>query len=217
MASKAIVPSRTCGFESHPGYSSGATGRMRTFVPTRSGWMRSSGSPAGWRLPGRCVSCTCAAGLENALASLEGQPDHPVRRAFRHALFDHPNLVALRERGRTQPPAARPPLAALMRWLDYYGEPVAAQLKTRSSLGPHSIGAVEAALCHVERAFHGRSQSFGNRDRLNLLRPDDAAPERRCRPTPLGRSVAQAALLPRRDGAARTAHDDPRGRPSLLA
>jgi hypothetical protein len=33
-----------------------------------------------------------------------------------------------------------------MRWLDNYGETVAAQLKTRSSLGPNSIGAVEATL-----------------------------------------------------------------------
>jgi hypothetical protein len=61
-----------------------------------------------------------------------------------------------------------PPLPALARWLDYYAERVAAQLKTRSSLGPNSIGAVEAALRQVDRAFQGRSQSFGNRRRLNL-------------------------------------------------
>jgi len=62
-----------------------------------------------------------------------------------------------------------PPLSALMRWFDNYGETVAAQLGTRSSLAPNSIGAVEARLRQVERAFHGRSQSFRNRPRLNLL------------------------------------------------
>jgi hypothetical protein len=56
-----------------------------------------------------------------------------------------------------------------MRWLDNYGETVTAQLKARSSLGPNSISAVEATLRQSERAFHGRSQSCGNRARLNLL------------------------------------------------
>lgn len=56
-----------------------------------------------------------------------------------------------------------------MRWLDNYGELVAAQLASRSSLGPNSIGAVEAVLRQVERAFLGRSQSFGNRAGFNNL------------------------------------------------
>jgi hypothetical protein len=62
-----------------------------------------------------------------------------------------------------------PLLSALARWLDNYRELVAAQLQTRSSLGPNSIGAVEAALRQVDRACQDRSQGFGNRWRLNLL------------------------------------------------
>jgi hypothetical protein len=85
-------------------------------------------------------------GLENALAPLEGQSDHPVTRAFRHALFDHPNWARFESEARRHHQQLDPPLPAVMRWLDYYGEPVAVQLKTRSSLGPNSIGAVEAAL-----------------------------------------------------------------------
>src|ERR687895_1219703 len=107
--------------------------------------------------------------LENALAPLEGEPDHPVARAFRHALFDHDNWARFEAQARASHQDARPPLPALARWLDNYAEIVASQLETRSSLGPNSIGAVEAALRQVDRAFQGRSQGFGNRRRLNLL------------------------------------------------
>ena len=107
--------------------------------------------------------------LENALAPLEGKPDHPVTRAFRHALFDHHNWARFEAQARASHQQASPPLPALARWLDNYAELVAAQLKTRSSLGPNSIGAVEAALRQIDRAFQGRSQSFGNRPRLDLL------------------------------------------------
>jgi hypothetical protein len=109
-------------------------------------------------------------------------------------------------------------LPALMRWLDNYGETVAAQLATRSSLGPNSIGAVEAVLRQVERAFHGRSQSFGARARLNLLlalmtlhQNGDADPRRwadRLRERLHNRGGTAPQQRP---------HDDPRGQRSLLA
>jgi hypothetical protein len=107
--------------------------------------------------------------LENAFAPLDGQSDHAVMRAFRHALFHHDNWIRFEAQARRSHQRATPPLPGLMRWLDNYGETVTAQLKTRSSLGPNSIGAVEATLRQVDRAFHGRSQSFTNRARLNLL------------------------------------------------
>lgn len=107
--------------------------------------------------------------LENALAPLADDSEHPLMRASRHALYHPENWGRCIAQASASHSRATPPLPGLMRWLDNYGELVATQLETRSSLGPNSIGACEAALHHVEGAFHGRSQSFGNRARLNLL------------------------------------------------
>jgi hypothetical protein len=156
--------------------------------------------------------------LEKALAPLEGEPDHPVMRAFRHALFDHHNWVPFECQARATHQAASPPLPALVRWLDNYGDTVAAQLATRSSLGPNSIGAVEAALCQVDRAFQGRSQSFANRGRLNLLldlmtlHTNGRADPRRWADRLRERLHPRGGVPPQQ-----RPHDDPKGQPSLLA
>ena len=150
--------------------------------------------------------------LENALAPLDGRPDHPVMRAFRHALFDHHNWA----RFETQARHATPPLPALLRWLDRYTEPVATQLKTRSSLGPNSTGAVEAALRQVDRAFQGRSQSFSNGRRMNLLldlitlHANGDADPRRWADRLRERLHPRAGIAPHQ-----RPHDDPRNQPSL--
>jgi len=104
-----------------------------------------------------------------------------------------------------------------MRWLDNYGETVATQLQTRSSLGPNSIGAVEAILHQVERAFHGRSQSFGNRTRLNLLL-DLMTLHHNGAADPLRWADRLRERLYYRGGTAphQRPHDDPLGHPSLL-
>jgi hypothetical protein len=73
--------------------------------------------------------------LENALAPLADHPQHAVMRAFRHALFHYDNWVRFEAEARRSDSLPDPPLPALMRWLDNYGESVAAQLRTRSSLG----------------------------------------------------------------------------------
>ena len=155
--------------------------------------------------------------LENALAPVADRPDHPLMAAYRHALYHHDNWARFEEQARDSHQHTSPPLPALMRWLAYYGEAIATQLQTRSSLGPNSIGAVEAALRQVQRAFLGRSQSFGNRNRLNLLLElmtlharGDADPRRwadrlRERLHPRGGIPTQ-----------QRPHDDPRDRPSLL-
>lgn len=155
--------------------------------------------------------------LENALAPVADRPDHPLMAAYRHALYHHDNWARFEEQATDSHQHASPPLPALMRWLAYYGEAIATQLQTRSSLGPNSIGAVEAALRQVQRAFLGRSQSFGNRTRLNLLLElmtlharGDADPRRwadrlRERLHPRGGIPTQ-----------QRPHDDPRDRPSLL-
>lgn len=156
--------------------------------------------------------------LENALAPLEGEPDHPVTRAFRHALFDHHNWARFEAQAQASHQDASPPLPALARWLDNYAEIVAAQLKTRSSLGPNSIGAVEATLRQVDRALQGRSQSFGNRARLNLLldlmtlHANGQADPRRWADRLRERLYHRRGIAPHQ-----RPHDDPRGRPSLLA
>ena len=104
-----------------------------------------------------------------------------------------------------------------MRWLEYYGETVAAQLRIRSSLGPNSIGAVEAVLRQVDHAFQGRSQSFGNRARLNLLlalmalHQNGDADARRWADRLRERLHPRGGVPPRQ-----RPHDDPRNRPSLL-
>jgi hypothetical protein len=156
--------------------------------------------------------------LENALAPLEGQPAHPVMRAVRHARFDHRNWAHFEAQARASHQHTSPLLPALTRWLDSYGELAGAQLQTRSSLGPNSIGTVEAALCQIDRAFHGRSQSFANRRRLNLLLDlmtlhgtGQADPRRWA-------DRLRQRLHPRRGIAPQQRpHDDPRGHPSLLA
>jgi hypothetical protein len=164
-----------------------------------------------------CASCTRRS-LENAVAPLEGRPDHPVMRAFRRALFDHHNWARFESAARQAQEQANPSLPALVRWLDYYAEPVAAQLQTRSSLGPNSIGAVEASLRQVDRAFQGRSQGFGNRRRLNLLldlmtlHANGHADPRLWADRPRERLHPRAGIAP-----GQRPHDDPRGYPSLLA
>jgi hypothetical protein len=156
--------------------------------------------------------------LENALAPLDGEPDHPVRRAFRHALFDHHNWTRFATEAQRGHEQASPPLPALARWLGNYGELVAAQLATRSALGPNSIGAVEASLRQVEHAFAGRSQSFGNRPRLNLLldlmtlHANGRADPRRWADRLRERLHPRHGIAPHQ-----RPHDDPRHQPSLIA
>jgi hypothetical protein len=156
--------------------------------------------------------------LENTLAPLEGQPDHPVMRAFRHALFDYRNWVRFASEARRSHEHRDPPLPALARWLDNYGDPVATQLRARTSLGPNSIGAAEAALRRVDRAFQGRSQGFGNRARLDLLlqlmtlHANGQADPRRWADRLRERLYPRAGIPPKQ-----RPHDDPRGQPSLLA
>jgi hypothetical protein len=156
--------------------------------------------------------------LENALAPVADQPRHPVQRAFRHALYHHDNWGLFERQARHTHARGAPPLPALARWLDNYGDTIAAQLETRSSLGPNSIGAVEAALRQVERAFLGRSQSFGNRARLNnllglmTLHANGDADPRRWADRLRERLHPGGGIPPQQ-----RPHDDPRGCPSLLA
>lgn len=156
--------------------------------------------------------------LENALAPVADQPEHPAMRGLRHALYHHHNWAQFERQARHVHERAEPPLPALTRWLDNYGETIAAQLKTRSSLGPNSIGAVEVALHQVERAFLGRSQSFGNRTRLNnlldlmTLHANGDADPRHWADRLRERLHARAGIPPQQ-----RPHDDRRGRPSLLA
>jgi hypothetical protein len=155
--------------------------------------------------------------LENALAPVADEPEHPAMRGFRHALYHHDNWAQFERRARHAHEQAEPPLPALTRWLDNYGDAVAAQLKTRSSLGPNSLGAVEAALRQVERAFLGRSQSFGNRARLNTLldlmtlHANGDADPRRWADRLRGRLYPRGGIPPKQ-----RPHDDQRGCPSLL-
>lgn len=156
--------------------------------------------------------------LENALAPLSDQPEHPLMAASRRALYDFDNWTLFEQEAISTHDRAAPPLPALMRWLRYYGDTVGNQLEHRSSLGPGSIGAVEAALRQVERAFLGRSQSFRNRTRLDklldlmtLYAAGDADPRRWA-------DRLRERLHPS-DGIApqQRPHDDPRGQPSLIA
>jgi hypothetical protein len=139
-------------------------------------------------------------------------------RAFRDALFDHHNWARFETQARHTHEQASPPLPALARWLDNYADLVAAQLKTRSSLGPNSIGAVEAALRQVDRAFQGRSQNFGNRARLDLLldlmtlHANGQADPRRWADRLRERLHPRAGIAPHQ-----RPHDDPRNQPSLVA
>lgn len=156
--------------------------------------------------------------LKNALAPLADDPEHPVMRAFGHALYHHENWDRFVADANVANAHATPPLPGPMRWLDNYGELVATQLETRSSLGPNSIGACEALLHQVEGAFHGRSQSFGNRARLNLLldlitlhHNGDADPLRWA-DWLRERLHHHGGTRPRQ-----RPHDDPRGTPSPLA
>src|SRR5215216_3860711 len=61
--------------------------------------------------------------LENALAPLVDEPDHPVMRSFRHALFDHDNWSRFEAQARRSDQHGALPLPALMRWLDTTARP----------------------------------------------------------------------------------------------
>lgn len=155
--------------------------------------------------------------LDNALAPLEQHAEHPVVVASRHALYHHDNWALFEQAARQAHENSCPPLPGLVRWLGYYGEIASAQLRTRSSLGPNSIGAVEAVLRQVERAFLGRSQSFGNRARLNFLldlmtlHANGDADPRRWADRLRERLHTRAGTPPQH-----RPHDDPKGHLSLL-
>src|SRR5215213_6653119 len=61
--------------------------------------------------------------LDNALAPLVDEPDHPVMRSFRHALFDHDNWSRFEAQARRSDQHGALPLPALMRWLDTTARP----------------------------------------------------------------------------------------------
>jgi hypothetical protein len=85
------------------------------------------------------------------------------------ALFDSGNWNFFAAQVRHTDAAGAPKLPAMMRWLDLYENDVAASVRVRASDGPKSTGAVEAILRKVGSSFDGRSQSFGNRARMNKL------------------------------------------------
>lgn len=152
--------------------------------------------------------------LEKGLAPLGSAREHPVLEAFGRALWDEHRWAEFERAVERSNPA----LPGMVRWLAAYGPAIRAQLRTRTWAGPNSIGGVESALRQVEKAFLGRSQSFGNRARLDRLlalmtlqQNGDADP----------RSWADRLRerLHPRGGIApeQRPHDDPRGQPSLLA
>jgi hypothetical protein len=90
-------------------------------------------------------------------------------RALRIALYDSGNWNFFASQVRHTNAAGKPKLPAMMRWLTLHETEVAASVAKRTHTGPNSTGAVEAALRKVDAAFEGRSQSFGNRHRMNKL------------------------------------------------
>lgn len=156
--------------------------------------------------------------LENALAPLVDEPQHPLMGALERALWSERDWTLFETEASRANEQASPPLPALMRWLEEYGADIARQAKTRTWTGPNSIGAVEAALRQVSRAFLGRSQSFGNRARLDQLLElltlhagGDADP-RRFADRLRERLHPRAGIPPQQ-----RPHDDPKGQSSLLA
>jgi hypothetical protein len=156
--------------------------------------------------------------IERALAPVIAQPTHPVMRALRIALYDSGNWNFFASQVRHTDAAAKPKLPAMMRWLKLHENDVAASVAHRTHMGPNSTGAVEAMLRKVAGAFEGRSQSFGNRQRMNKLlalmtlalngQADDRVWADRLR-----------ERLHHRDGwgPGQRPHDDPKDEPSLVA
>ena len=70
--------------------------------------------------------------MENALAPLAGQPQHPVMRAFKYALMDHCGWTFFEAQVKHSDQHGSPALPAMMRWLRRYGPQVGAQMRTRS-------------------------------------------------------------------------------------
>lgn len=156
--------------------------------------------------------------IENALAPLASQAQHPVLRALKYALFDYRGWTFFEGQVKHTDQLAAPALPAMMRWLRRYGPQVATQMRSRTSAGPNSTGAVEAALRHVDRALLGRSQRLGNRTRMNLLldlmtlHANGAADARLWAARLRERLYQQGGVAPRQ-----RPHDDHRHRPSLLS
>lgn len=154
--------------------------------------------------------------LENALAPLAEIPEHPLNRACRQALFSPEHWARFERDARETHDRADPHLPALGRWLETNSSEIAAQLAAGAN-GPRSIGAVETALHDVQGAFHGRSQSFGNRARLNkllelmTLHANGQADPRRFADRLRERLHPAGGIAPDQ-----RPHDDPKGAPSLL-
>jgi hypothetical protein len=156
--------------------------------------------------------------LEKGLSPLDERPDHPVMDTFGKALWDERRWAAFEAEVKRAHERSAPQLPGMIRWLQAYGPAVGAQLRTRGGRGPRSIGAAEAALRQVEKAFLGRSQSFGNRARLDTLlalmtlHANGDADAGRWADRLRERLHPRGGLAPQQ-----RPHDDPRGCPSLLA
>lgn len=94
--------------------------------------------------------------------------EHPITRALGGAFRSPEGWRALVEASAEERRGGRS-LVLARRWLDRYGERVAAQVATRDPGGPNSTGPVEQVLREVDRRIGDRVGSFTNRARMAKL------------------------------------------------
>lgn len=105
---------------------------------------------------------------EHLPEELLAEPDHPITRALPTAFHTLANWGALLDAIAEEQRVGEPLLLA-RRWLDRYGDRVAAQVATRDPGRPNSTGPVEQVLREIDRRIGDRAGSFTNRARMTKL------------------------------------------------
>lgn len=148
---------------------------------------------------------------------LLNDPRHPISRALGGPFHSTHGWKVLTE-AIAEGHADGPSLLLAQRWLDRYGNRVAAQVATRDAGGPNSTGPVEQVLREVDRRIGDRVGSFTNRARmaklLALMTLDlDGRADGRAWADRLRERLYLAGGRPHNQ----RPHDDPKGSHSLIA
>jgi hypothetical protein len=105
---------------------------------------------------------------EHLPEELLAEPDHPITRALPAAFHTPASWVALLE-AIDDERRVGDSLILARRWLDRYGDRIAAQVATRDPGRPNSTGPVEQVLREIDRRIGDRAGSFTNRARMTKL------------------------------------------------
>ena len=143
--------------------------------------------------------------------------EHPITRALATAFHTPADWRALAD-AIGDPHAAGPSLTLARRWLERYGNRIAAQVATRDPCVPNSTGPVEQVLREVDRRIGDRVGSFTNRARMaKLLALMTLDLTGQADGREWADRIRERLYLAGGRPANQRPHDDPRHSPSLIA